>query len=149
LTSNESLCGLLVHRRLYRSVKQTVTHFQIDRGEFLPAAHGFDEFCGSLYHLGAEKEPELADCPKVDDAKFPELWPGGVICSFAMPDGTRKIEDTGSLRERWRLLHVGRLSSGADARGREKPEPVYSTFTRKPTFRRLRCRNVAKYSRHV
>ena len=35
-----------------------------DRNEFLPTAHGFDEFYGNLYHLNAEEEPELADYPK-------------------------------------------------------------------------------------
>jgi arylsulfatase len=29
-----------------------------DRDEFLPTAHGFDEFFGNLYHLNAEEEPE-------------------------------------------------------------------------------------------
>jgi len=36
--------------------------------EFLPTAHGFDEFFGNLYHLNAEEEPELPDYPK--DPKF-------------------------------------------------------------------------------
>src|SRR5262249_51056718 len=31
-----------------------------DRNEFLPTAHGFDEFFGNLYHLNAEQEPEYA-----------------------------------------------------------------------------------------
>jgi arylsulfatase A-like enzyme len=35
-----------------------------DRDEFLPTAHGFDEFFGNLYHLNAEEEPENPDCPK-------------------------------------------------------------------------------------
>ena len=35
-----------------------------DRNEFLPTAHGFDEFYGNLYHLNAEEEPELPDYPK-------------------------------------------------------------------------------------
>ena len=29
-----------------------------DRDEYLPTAHGFDEFFGNLYHLNAEEEPE-------------------------------------------------------------------------------------------
>jgi arylsulfatase A-like enzyme len=32
-----------------------------DRDEFLPTAHGFDEFYGNLYHLNAEEEPENPD----------------------------------------------------------------------------------------
>src|SRR4030095_4505118 len=35
-----------------------------DRDEFLPTAHGFDEFFGNLYHLNAEQEPENPDYPK-------------------------------------------------------------------------------------
>lgn len=35
-----------------------------DRDEFLPTAHGFDEFMGNLYHLNAEEEPENPDYPK-------------------------------------------------------------------------------------
>lgn len=35
-----------------------------DKDEFLPTAHGFDEFFGNLYHLNAEEEPEDSDYPK-------------------------------------------------------------------------------------
>ena len=35
-----------------------------DKDEFLPTAHGFDEFFGNLYHLNAEEEPENPDYPK-------------------------------------------------------------------------------------
>ena len=35
-----------------------------DKDEFLPTAHGFDEFYGNLYHLNAEEEPEHPDYPK-------------------------------------------------------------------------------------
>ena len=63
-----------------------------DKDEFLPSAHGFDEFYGNLYHLNAEEEPELPDYPK--DPEFRKKFgPRGVIHSFA--DG--KIEDTGPL----------------------------------------------------
>lgn len=63
-----------------------------DRDEFLPTAHGFDEFMGNLYHLNAEEEPENADYPK--DPEFrKEFGPRGVIKSTA--DG--KIADTGPL----------------------------------------------------
>ncbi|MBU9847014.1 sulfatase-like hydrolase/transferase, partial [Rahnella ecdela] len=63
-----------------------------DRDEFLPTAHGFDEFFGNLYHLNAEEEPENPDYPK-DPAFRKEFGPRGVIKSSA--DG--KIEDTGPL----------------------------------------------------
>jgi arylsulfatase A-like enzyme len=41
-----------------------------DRDEFLPTAHGFDEFFGNLYHLNAEEEPELEDYPT--DTEWPD-----------------------------------------------------------------------------
>jgi arylsulfatase A-like enzyme len=70
-----------------------------DRDEHLPTNHGFDEFYGNLYHLNAEEEPELPDYPKESD--FPNFrkrfGPRGVIHSWALPDGTHKIEDTGPL----------------------------------------------------
>jgi arylsulfatase len=73
-----------------------------DKDEFLPTAHGFDEFYGNLYHLNAEEEPELPDYPK--EADFPgfrkKFGPRGVIHSFANPDGTQKIEDTGPLTKK-------------------------------------------------
>ncbi len=70
-----------------------------DKDEFLPTNHGFDEFYGNLYHLNAEEEPELPDYPSEKD--FPNFrknfGPRGVIHSFANPDGTQRIEDTGPL----------------------------------------------------
>ena len=70
-----------------------------DKDEFLPTAHGFDEFYGNLYHLNAEEEPELPDYPK--DPEFRKKFgPRGVIYSFANPDGTQKIEDTGPLTKK-------------------------------------------------
>ncbi len=63
-----------------------------DRDEFLPTAHGFDEFLGNLYHLNAEEEPENPDYPKNPEFKK-RFGPRGVIRSFA--DG--RIEDTGPL----------------------------------------------------
>jgi arylsulfatase A-like enzyme len=67
-----------------------------DRDEMLPTAHGFDEFFGNLYHLNAEEEPENPDYPKNPEFKK-NFGPRGVIHSFANPDGTQKIEDTGPL----------------------------------------------------
>jgi len=73
-----------------------------DKDEFLPTNHGFDEFYGNLYHLNAEEEPELPDYP--DPTDFPDFrknfGPRGVLHSFANPDGTQKIEDTGALTKR-------------------------------------------------
>jgi arylsulfatase A-like enzyme len=66
-----------------------------DRDEFLPTAHGFDEFFGNLYHLNAEEEPENVDYPK--DPEFKKKFgPRGVIHSFA----GGKIQDTGPLTKK-------------------------------------------------
>ena len=70
-----------------------------DRDEFLPTAHGFDEFFGNLYHLNAEEEPEHRDYPPAD--QFPlfreRFGPRGVLHCFAEPGGGQRIEDTGPL----------------------------------------------------
>jgi arylsulfatase len=72
---------------------------QGDRDEHLPTMHGFDEFLGNLYHLNAEEEPENRDYPK--DPEFRKKFgPRGVIHSWANPDGTQKIEDTGPLTKK-------------------------------------------------
>jgi arylsulfatase A-like enzyme len=73
-----------------------------DKDEYLPTNHGFDEFYGNLYHLNAEEEPEQPDYPNPKD--FPNFrkkyGPRGVIHSWALPDGTQKIEDTGPLTKK-------------------------------------------------
>jgi arylsulfatase A-like enzyme len=73
-----------------------------DRDEHLPTAHGFDEFFGNLYHLNAEEEPELRDYPTAEE--FPQFrerfGPRGVLHSWADPDGTQRIEDTGPLTKK-------------------------------------------------
>jgi arylsulfatase A-like enzyme len=73
-----------------------------DLDEHLPTAHGFDEFFGNLYHLNAEEEPELPDYPT--EAEFPNFrkrfGPRGVLRSWADPDGTQRIEDTGPLTKK-------------------------------------------------
>ena len=70
-----------------------------DKDEHLPTAHGFDEFYGALYHLNASEEPELPDYPK-DPEFLKKFGPRGVIHSFALPDGTQKVEDTGPLTKK-------------------------------------------------
>jgi arylsulfatase len=67
-----------------------------DKDQFLPTAHGFDEFYGNLYHLNAEEEPEHPDYPK-SEAFRKAFGPRGVIHSKANADGTQTIEDTGPL----------------------------------------------------
>ena len=65
-----------------------------DRDEYLPTAHGFDEFFGNLYHLNAEEEPEQRTYPQ--DLEFKKRFgPRGVIHSYA--DG--KI-DSGALTKK-------------------------------------------------
>ena len=76
-----------------------------DRDEFLPTNHGFDEFFGNLYHLNAEEEPENEDYPAdmitSDGRTFQERYgPRGVIHSWANPDGTQRVEDTGPLTKK-------------------------------------------------
>ena len=70
-----------------------------DRDEMLPTANGFHEFFGNLYHLNAEEEPENIDYPKNPEFKK-KFGPRGVIHSWALPDGTQKIEDTGTLTKK-------------------------------------------------
>jgi len=70
-----------------------------DRDKHLPTNHGFDEFYGNLYHLNAEEEPENEDYPKNPEFKK-KFGPRGVIHSWAQPDGTQKIEDTGPLTKK-------------------------------------------------
>jgi arylsulfatase len=79
-----------------------------DRNEYLPTAHGFDEFFGNLYHLNAEEEPERDDYPK-DPAFKAKYGPRGVLkCKATDRDdptvdprfgkvGMQTIEDTGPL----------------------------------------------------
>jgi len=66
-----------------------------DSDEFLPTAHGFDEFFGNLYHLNAEEEPESSDYPTSPEFKK-KFGPRGVIHSYS--DG--RIEDTGPLTKK-------------------------------------------------
>ncbi|QNT69564.1 arylsulfatase [Defluviicoccus vanus] len=104
-----------------------------DKDDFLPTAHGFDEFYGNLYHLNAEEEPELADYPK--DPEFRKKFgPRGVIHSWANPDGTQKIEDTGPLtRKRMETIDddiAARAAEFIDKQAKAgKPMFVWVNFT--------------------
>src|SRR3954452_689800 len=93
-----------------------------DKDAFLPTAHGFDEFFGNLYHLNAEEEPELPDYPPAADyPNFRERYgPRGVIHSWANPDGTQRIEDTGPLtRKRMETVDDEFLTAAQDFIGRQ------------------------------
>ena len=70
-----------------------------DLDAMLPTMHGFDEFFGSLYHLNAEEEPEDPDYPK-DPAFRAKYAPRGVLHTWALPDGTQRIENTGPLTKK-------------------------------------------------
>jgi arylsulfatase len=78
---------------------------QGDLDEHLPTMHGFDEFLGNLYHLNAEEEPEHRDYPRdrvlASGKTFAEQFgPRGVLHTWANPDGTQKIENTGPLTKK-------------------------------------------------
>jgi arylsulfatase len=70
-----------------------------DRDEYLPTAHGFDEFFGNLYHLNAEEEPEHPDYPDPD--QFPNFrkryGPRGVLRATMSRNGRQRVVDTGPL----------------------------------------------------
>jgi arylsulfatase len=81
-----------------------------DRNEFLPTAHGFDEWFGNLYHLNAEEEPEELDYPAQKNPAYLEKFgPRGVLHAYAtnVDDpttdpkfgrvGKQRIVDTGKL----------------------------------------------------
>jgi len=108
----------------------------VTRTSFLPTAHGFDEFYGNLYHLNAEEEPELPDYPKPAD--FPNFakrfGPRGVLHSFANPDGTQRIEDTGPLtKKRMETIDDDIAARSADFIARQnaagKPFFLWVNFT--------------------
>src|ERR1700755_2995296 len=85
-----------------------------DLNEYLPTAHGFDEFFGNLYHLNAEEEPEMPDYPNEKDfPNFKKMFgPRGVMHSWATETddptvdprfgrvGKQTIRDTGPLTKR-------------------------------------------------
>jgi arylsulfatase len=93
----------------YRTAQFGKNHLG-DRNEFLPTAHGFDEWFGNLYHLNAEEEPEQLDYPgQKNPAYQKEVGPRGVLHAWAttVDDptvdpkfgrvGKQKIENTGPL----------------------------------------------------
>jgi arylsulfatase A-like enzyme len=113
-----------------------------DRDEFLPTAHGFDEFFGNLYHLNAEEEPENADYPKNPQFRK-HFGPRGVMRSWANADGTQKIEDTGPLtRERMETVDEEFLDGGLDfmqrAKAQNKPFFLWFNSTRMHMFTHLK-----------
>jgi arylsulfatase len=119
-----------------------------DRDEFLPTMHGFDEFFGNLYHLNAEEEPENPDYPK-DPAFKKRFGPRGVLHSFAQPDGTQRIEDTGPMtRKRMETVDDEFLAASLDfidrAHAEDKPFFVWFNSTRMHVFTHLRPESEGK-----
>ncbi len=110
-----------------------------DRDEYLPTAHGFDEFFGNLYHLNAEEEPERPYWPK-DDPTFLKFYnPRGVLHTFA--DG--KITDTGPLnRKRMETIDDETTGAAIDFIQRQvkagKPFFTWMNFTRMHVFTHVR-----------
>ena len=115
-----------------------------DRDEFLPTAHGFDEFFGNLYHLNAEEEPENPDYPK--NPEFAKRFgPRGVIHSYA--DG--RIEDTGALtKKRMETVDTEFLAAALDFIDRQhnaqKPWFCYFNSTRMHIFTHLKAESQGK-----
>ncbi len=110
-----------------------------DRDEFLPTAHGFDEFFGNLYHLNAEEEPENEDYPKNPEFRK-KFGPRGVIRSTA----GGKIEDTGPLtRKRMETVDDEFLAAATDfisrAQKADKPFFVWFNTTRMHNFTHVRA----------
>jgi len=116
-----------------------------DRNEFLPTAHGFDEFYGNLYHLNAEEEPELPDYPK-EPQFLTKYGPRGVMdCKASDKDdatvdprfgkvGKQVCKDTGPLtRERMLTIDDDIATRAVDFIKRQssanKPFFVWVNFT--------------------
>jgi arylsulfatase len=115
-----------------------------DKDEFLPTAHGFDEFFGNLYHLNAEEEPENPDYPKSPEFKK-KFGPRGVLKCTA--DG--KITDTGPLtRKRMETVDEEFLAAALDFIDRqhkaEKPWFCYFNSTRMHIFTHLKKESEGK-----
>jgi len=113
-----------------------------DKDDFLPTAHGFDEFFGNLYHLNAEEEPENPDYPKNPEFKK-RFGPRGVLKCKATPDGKQTIEDTGPLtRKRMETIDEEFLAAALDFMDRQhkasKPFFCYFNSTRMHIFTHLK-----------
>ena len=116
-----------------------------DRDEFLPTAHGFDEFFGNLYHLNAEEEPENPDYPK--NPEFKERFgPRGVLKSKA---GRKRIEDTGPLTKKRMETIDDEITAGAldfidRSHKSKKPFFLWWNSTRMHIFTHLKRRSQGK-----
>jgi len=119
-----------------------------DLDEQLPTAHGFDEFFGSLYHLNAEDEPEHPDYFKDPDLRK-KFGTRGVIHTWANPDGTQKIENTGPLTKKRMETVDEEFTNEAmrfmgDAKKANKPFFVWWNSTRMHIWTRLKKESEGK-----
>jgi arylsulfatase len=126
-----------------------------DRNEYLPTAHGFDEFFGNLYHLNAEEEPERPYWPKDDKQYVDNNSPRGVLRSKASETddptvqphwgrvGKQTIEDTGPLnRKRMETIDDETTAAAVDFMTRQtranKPFFTWMNATRMHVFTHVR-----------
>jgi arylsulfatase len=131
-----------------------------DKNEFLPTAHGFDEFFGNLYHLNAEEEPENPDYPK-DPAFKKKFGPRGVLHCWATdkvdptvdpvfgPVGKQRIENTGPLNtKRMQTVNDEFTNSALDFMGRAvksgKPFFMWVNSTRMHIFTHLKPESIGR-----
>ena len=124
-----------------------------DQDQHLPTRHGFDEFYGNLYHLNAEEEPEGYFYPK--DPEFRKRFgPRGVLHSWANPDGTQRIEDTGPLTtkrmptidEEFLAATMKFIDTNAKA---SKPFFVWFNSTRMHVFTHLKPESLGKTGKGI
>jgi arylsulfatase len=107
-----------------------------------------DEFFGNLYHLNAEEEPENPDYPKSPEFKK-KFGPRGVLHTWANPDGTQKIENTGPLTiKRMETVDEEFLDAGLKFMEKavkdEKPFFVWWNSTRMHIFTHLKKESEGK-----
>lgn len=119
-----------------------------DLDEHLPTAHGFDEFFGSLYHLNAEEEFENPDYFK-NPEMIKRFQTRGVIHTWAMPDGTQKIENTGPLgKKRMETIDEETLKASLDyldkAKKADKPFFLWWNATRMHVHTHLKAESQGK-----
>jgi arylsulfatase A-like enzyme len=126
-----------------------------DLNQFLPTAHGFDEFYGNLYHLNAEEEPERPYWPTDDVPYTSANSPRGVLkCKATEKDdttvephwgriGKQTCEDTGPLtKKRMETIDDETTAAAIDFMTRQsqanKPFFVWMNTTRMHVFTHVR-----------
>src|SRR6185295_17362932 len=106
------------------------------------------EFFGSLYHLNAEEEPENVDYYKDPELKK-KFGTRGLLHSWAMPDGTQKIESKGPLnKKRMETVDEETLKLTLDylenAKKSDKPFFLWWNATRMHIFTHLKKESEGK-----